>query len=88
MPKTHESLQNTNRMANDKKRKFFAVILLILLIVVPFIDWRLGAVMWMCAWLVFIFQNLLSKQQWNLGDKEKEEEEEDQEAPKDKEDKS
>ena len=65
-------------------RKFFAVILLILLIVVPFIDWRLGAVMWMCAWLVFIFQNLLSKQKWNLGDKEDEEEEE--EAPKDKED--
>ena len=86
MPKTHESLQNTNRMANDKKRKFFAVILLILLIVVPFIDWRLGAVMWMCAWLVFIFQNLFSKQQWNLGDKDKEKE--DQEAPKDKEDKS
>ena len=63
-------------------RKFFAVILLILLIVVPFIDWRLGAIMWMCAWLVFIFQNIFSKQKWNLGDKEDEEEE----APKDKED--
>jgi hypothetical protein len=60
-------------MPNDKTRKFFAVILLILLIIVPFIDWRLGAVMWMCAWLVFIFQKLFSRQDWNLGDKEEEE---------------
>ena len=63
-------------MLNDKTRKFFAVILLILLIIVPFIDWRLGAVMWMCAWLVFIFQKLFSRQTWNLGDKEEEEENE------------
>ena len=63
-------------MPNDKTRKFFAVILLILLIIVPFIDWRLGAVMWMCAWLVFIFQKLFSRQDWNLGDNEEKEEEE------------
>jgi hypothetical protein len=54
-------------MITDKTRKFFAVILLLLLIGVPFIDWRLGAVMWMCAWLVFIFQNIFSRQSWNLG---------------------
>ena len=40
-------------------RKLFAVILLVLLIGLPFIDWKLGAVLWICAWLVFIFQNLL-----------------------------
>ena len=42
------------------KRRFLAAILLIILIGVPFLDWRLGAVLWMCAWLVFIFQNLYS----------------------------
>jgi ABC-type transport system involved in cytochrome bd biosynthesis fused ATPase/permease subunit len=40
-------------------RKIFAVILLVLLIGLPFINWKLGAVLWICAWLVFIFQNLL-----------------------------
>ena len=49
-------------------RKIFAAILLILLIAMPFIDWRLGAVLWMSAWLVFIFQNLLGKDQWKGGD--------------------
>ena len=68
-------------MITNKKRKFFALILLILLIIVPFINWQLGALMWMCAWLVFIFQNIFSRQTWNLGDKEEDEEE-------DKEDKS
>ena len=63
-------------MIHDKKRKFFAVILLILLIIVPFINWQLGALMWMCAWLVFIFQNILSRQTWNLGDKGDEEDDE------------
>ena len=52
-----------------------AFILLFLLIVVPFIDWRLGAVMWLCAWLVFIFQNIFSRHSWNLGDKINEEDE-------------
>jgi ABC-type transport system involved in cytochrome bd biosynthesis fused ATPase/permease subunit len=40
-------------------RKIFAAILLVLLIGLPFINWKLGAVLWICAWLVFIFQNLL-----------------------------
>jgi hypothetical protein len=80
-------LQTTKKMVHDKKRKFFAVILLILLIVVPFINWQLGAVMWMCAWLVFIFQNLLSRQTWNLGDKEEEEEDDEDDEDDDEEDK-
>jgi hypothetical protein len=66
-------------MITNKKRKFFAVILLILLIAVPFINWQLGALMWMCAWLVFIFQNILSRQTWNLGDKGDEENDEEEE---------
>ncbi len=85
MAKTHESLQTSDIMINDKTRKLFAVILLILLIIVPFIDWRLGAVMWMCVWLVFIFQNLLSRQTWNIGNKEEEDNDDDKE---DKESKS
>lgn len=48
-------------------RKIFAVILLAILIIVPFIDWKLGAVFWMCAWLVYIFQNLFPKHHWKFG---------------------
>ncbi len=39
-------------------KKISAVILLVVLIGVPFINWRLGAVLWMCAWLIFILQQL------------------------------
>ena len=42
-------------------RKAGAWIILILLIVVPFFDWRLGAVLWMCAWLTYICQGLFNK---------------------------
>jgi len=41
-------------------RRVSAAILLLILICVPFWDWKLGAVLWMSAWLVFIFQNLYS----------------------------
>ena len=50
-------------------RKFSAVVLLVLLIGVPFVDWKLGAVLWMCAWLVFIFQNLFPKHKWQIGER-------------------
>jgi hypothetical protein len=50
------------------KRRILAGILLFLLIVVPFLDWRIGAVMWLSAWLVFIFQKLFNRQGWKLGD--------------------
>jgi ABC-type transport system involved in cytochrome bd biosynthesis fused ATPase/permease subunit len=59
------------------KRKIFAGILLTLLIVVPFINWQLGAVLWMCAWLVFIFQNIFSRRTWKLGDSQNEDDESD-----------
>jgi len=49
-------------------RKIFAFILLVVLIGVPFINWRLGAVLWMCVWLIFIFQNLYPSHNWKLGD--------------------
>jgi len=48
------------------KRRIFAAILLTILIGVPFWDWKLGAVLWMCAWLVFIFQNLYSSRNRKL----------------------
>ena len=43
---------------SQTKRRILAAILLVILIGVPFLDWKLGAVLWMCAWLVFILQNL------------------------------
>jgi ABC-type transport system involved in cytochrome bd biosynthesis fused ATPase/permease subunit len=54
-------------------RKIFAAILLVLLIGLPFIDWKLGAVLWMCAWLVFIFQKLFGHH-WKIGEERDQEE--------------
>lgn len=51
------------------------MVLLVLLIGVPFWDWKLGAVLWMCAWFVFIFQNIFPKHEWKLGDIEEQEDE-------------
>lgn len=51
------------------------MILLVLLIGVPFWDWKLGAVLWMCAWLVFIFQNIFPKHEWKFGNNEERDEE-------------
>ena len=65
------------------KRKILAGILLTLLIVVPFINWQLGAVLWMCAWLVFIFQNIFSRRSWKLGDTQNEDDETDHHLPHD-----
>jgi len=45
---------------SQTKRRIFAAILLVILIGVPFWDWKSGAVLWMCAWFVFIFQNIYS----------------------------
>ena len=51
------------------KKKIIAGILLGLLLIVPFLDWRMGAVLWMSAWLTFIFQKLFSRKDWNLDGK-------------------
>jgi hypothetical protein len=51
------------------KRKIAAGILLVLLLIVPFVNWRLGAVLWMCAWLVFILQNIFARRNWHLATK-------------------
>ena len=51
-------------------RRIAAGILLVMLLLIPFIDWRLGAVMWMSAWLVFILQKLFSREEWRAGGKE------------------
>ncbi|KPJ99891.1 MAG: hypothetical protein AMJ60_03485 [Desulfobacterales bacterium SG8_35] len=59
-------------------RKISAAVLLVLLIGVPFIDWKLGAVLWMCAWLIFIFQNLFPGHSWKFGDENAEDEEEEE----------
>jgi hypothetical protein len=59
------------------KRRIFAAILLVILIGVPFWDWKLGAVLWMCAWLVFIFQNLYSGRSWKSGENKNQGDEQD-----------
>ena len=49
------------------KKRILAGVLLALLLLVPFLNWRIGALLWMSAWLVFIFQNIFSRQGWRLG---------------------
>jgi hypothetical protein len=56
-------------------RKIFAVILLVLLLVVPFFNWKLGAMFWMSAWMVYIFQNMFSRRNWKLMEEDDEVEE-------------
>ena len=67
-------------------RKIFAVILLVLLVVVPFINWKLGAVFWMSAWIVYIFQNMFSRQNWRV--LEEDDDEKSEEWSKEEEDKT
>ena len=52
------------------KKRIVAGVLLVLLSVVPFLNWRLGAILWMSAWLVFILQKLYSREDWNFGEDE------------------
>ncbi len=48
-------------------RRAAAAILLLLLLVVPFLNWRLGLVLWLGAWIMFILNKLFDRQNWNLG---------------------
>lgn len=63
-------------LMTQQTRKIFAIIILVLLIGVPFWDWKLGAVLWMCAWLVFIFQNIYPGHRWKFGEDEEDHEDE------------
>jgi hypothetical protein len=49
-------------------RKIGAWILLIILLVVPFINWRLGALLWMCAWVTYICQTIFDRKQSSMHD--------------------
>ena len=42
-------------------RKIAAWFILILLLVVPFFNWRLGALLWMCAWVTYICQEVFNR---------------------------
>jgi hypothetical protein len=42
-------------------RKISAWLILILLLVVPFFNWRLGALLWMCAWVTYICQGVFNR---------------------------
>ena len=39
-------------------KKVLAIIVLFLLLVVPFLNWRAGAVLWLMAWALFVLQGL------------------------------
>lgn len=41
-------------------KKIAAWLLLVILLVVPFVNWRVGAVIWLCAWLTYISQMAIS----------------------------
>ena len=56
-------------------RKIGAIILLTALLVVPFLEWRLGAIMWMSAWMIFLLQKLFNRKNWKIGDSDPGEEE-------------
>ncbi len=62
-------------------RKFGAWILLFLLLVVPFINWQLGALIWMCAFLVYILEQVFRGNPFSITPKQ-EEVEEDNNSPK------
>ena len=55
------------------KRKIGAWIILALLLVVPFFNWKLGALFWMCACLIFIFQGLFKGKPFEIIEEESEE---------------
>ena len=48
-------------------RKIAAGIILALLLIIPFINWRMGAVFWLCAMIIFVMQGLFNRKNWNLG---------------------
>jgi hypothetical protein len=60
------------KVMSQSTRKFFAVILLVLLIGLPLVNWQLGALLWMCAWLIFIFQKLFPGHIEKFGDENNE----------------
>ena len=63
-------------------RKIGAAIILVLLLVVPFFNWRLGAVLWMCAWLTYVCQGLFKGKQldeYNNADEDDENDMDDEE---------
>ena len=56
-------------------KKVLAIIVLFLLLVVPFLNWRAGAVLWLVAWSVFLLQGLYVKHSGGDERKERGEEE-------------
>jgi hypothetical protein len=48
-------------------RRIAAAILLLVLLVVPFINWQVGLLLWLCAWIMFIVGKLFDRRSWKLG---------------------
>jgi hypothetical protein len=46
-------LQGENQL---QVKKTAVWILLCLLIVVPFLNWRIGALIWLCAWIIYLLR--------------------------------
>jgi len=41
-------------------RRIGAAMALVILVVTPFFNWRLGALLWMCAWIIHLVQLVLA----------------------------
>lgn len=48
-------------------RRICAAIILALLLIVPFFNWQLGALLWLCAWVTFLAGKLFDRKSWKLG---------------------
>jgi hypothetical protein len=48
-------------------RRIAAAILLLVLLVVPFLNWQVGLLLWLCAWIMFILGKLFDRKSWKLG---------------------
>lgn len=53
-------------------RRVYAIIVLFLLLVVPFLNWRVGAVLWLIAWSAFLLKGLFAKRDTHDGGEEDE----------------
>lgn len=45
-------------------RRIAAAILLLVLLAAPFLNWRLGLLLWLCAWIMFIVAKLFDRRSW------------------------
>ncbi|MBU0675587.1 MAG: hypothetical protein KJ950_13175 [Proteobacteria bacterium] len=45
-------------------RRISAAFILLMLLVFPFFNWRLGMVIWLCAWIMFLVAKIFDRREW------------------------